>query len=65
MTRLPGLKATHAIISDACRTSRGEEGAIDEATRRVRDEFLACVRAWPLHKGVKFHVVLTVEAPPR
>lgn len=65
MSHLPGLKALHAIISDDCRRNRGDEGAIDEALRRVREEYLACVRSWHPHKGVKFNVLLTVEAPPR
>ena len=64
MTRVRGLKALHAIITDACRQGRGNEGAIDEALRRIRQEYLACVAAWPLNRGVKFNVVLTVEAPP-
>lgn len=58
---IPGLKAVHAIITDECRENRTDEGAINEALRRVREEFLACAPAWPLGKNTKFHIVLTVE----
>ncbi len=61
MTTVPGIKAVHAIISDACRTGRGEDGAIEEALRRIRQEYDACRPAWPVGKGARFHVVLTVE----
>lgn len=65
MAEIPGLKARHAIIKDACRTSRGNEGAIDEALARLKEEYLSCVDGWEIGKGAQFHLVLTVEKPPR
>ena len=40
---IPGLKAQHVIVTPACRSGRGVEGAIDEALRRIREEYLACI----------------------
>lgn len=57
---IPGIKAVHAIITDTCRENRGDEGAIDEALRRVKEEYMACAPVWPAGT-VQFHVVLTVE----
>lgn len=63
MAQIPGVPAKHAIITDTCRTGRGEDGAIDEALKRLRDEYLNCARGWPVGKGVKFHIALIVERP--
>ena len=63
--RIPGIKTLHLVISDECRSGRGEDGAIDESLRRIRDVYLDILKFWADKPGVKFHVVLTVEAPPR
>ena len=60
---IPGMTAIHAIITDECRSGRGDLGAIDEALRRARKELDLCVRGRPQGKGAKFHVVVTVERP--
>lgn len=60
---LPGIKAQHAIITDTCRQNRGDEGAIDEALARLKQEYLATLKFWPIGKDVTFHVALTVDKP--
>ena len=61
-TRLPGIKAIHAIITDNCRTLRTDEGAIDEALARIRAEALSCMGAPGNAKpDVRYHLILTVE----
>ena len=62
-TKIPGIQAKHAIISDNCRQLRGDEGAIDEALDRLKQEYVKLMEHWPLGKEVKFHVVLTVDYP--
>jgi hypothetical protein len=62
-TMVPGTKAKHCVITDTCRSNRGDNEAINEALRRIREEYLACVDGWPVGKGVEFHVVLTVKRP--
>lgn len=57
---IPGITAIHAIITPVCRANRGEEGAWEEAVRRLKAEYDACI-AIPENAGVKYHVVLTVE----
>ena len=61
-THLPGLKAKHAIITPECRQNRGNDGALVEALKRIRDEYFAIVEA----RSDQFtcHVVLTVEDAP-
>ncbi len=57
--------ALDAIIRPDCRTSRGDEGALDEAFQRIRAEYLACLRGWrESGKDPVFHVKLTVDRPP-
>jgi hypothetical protein len=63
MTQVPGLKAKHAIITDQCRLNRTDEGAVDEALRRVRQEALECMAGWPTGAGAQFHIALTIERP--
>lgn len=59
--KIPGIKALHAVITDACRQGRGEEGAIDEALARLRDQYLGLAKFWSDKGGVQFHLVLTVD----
>ena len=61
--RIPGVKARHAVITDACRKVNGEREAIDKALSRLRNEYLGLVRFWDKGSGVQFHLVLTVESP--
>ena len=58
-SRIPGIKAKHAIITPGCRSGRGVEGAIDEALHLIREEYLSCIN--PSTEKTNFHVVLTTE----
>ena len=61
MSDIPGIKAQHAIISDACR-NKGDGQAFEEAVEILRIEYLQLTQKfWPQGKGAKFHLVLTVE----
>ena len=63
MKELPGICGAHAIITPACVSARGEDGAVEEALVRVRRELEACMPGWR-GKGATFHVAMTVEPPP-
>lgn len=52
-------------ISDVCRSNRGNDGAIDEALQRVREEYAELVKGWPVGKDAKFRVVLIFERPAK
>jgi len=61
-TAIPGLCARHCIITDNCRRVQGgDERAIDEALRRVREMMVQVVTCWPKGEGHQFHLVFTVE----
>lgn len=60
MAKIPGQKAEHAIITPQCVVNRGQLGAIEEALRRIKLEFLGLAPIWE-GRGANFHVVLTVE----
>lgn len=63
LTKLPGIKVRHAMISDVCRENKTDEGAIDEALVRLKESYMDTIRHWPIGKEAEFHVVLTVEYP--
>ena len=63
MTTIPGSKAKHCIVTDACRENRGDWPAVDEALERLREEALLCIKGWQNRPGAQFHFVLTVERP--
>ena len=64
MSHIPGTTAKHAIVTDACREARGDEGAVDEALSRLREESLVyMLPCWPKGKGLKLHFVLSAERP--
>jgi hypothetical protein len=60
---IPGVAAKHAIITDECRQNRGDAGAVEEALRRLREEYDNVARGWPVGSGGRFHLVLVVERP--
>lgn len=64
VSHIPGIKAVHATITDACRTNRGDDGALEEALRRVSEMYRQCVKGWTVGKGAQIHIALTVERPP-
>ncbi len=63
MENVSGIKAVHAIITDECRSNRGNVEAGKAAVGRVATELDALYSCHAIGKGVKFHVVLTVEIP--
>lgn len=64
-TFLPGVKAKHAIVSTACRDQRGDGNAAYVAVKRIEDELLVLLKAWPKEKNATFHLVLTVDRKGR
>jgi len=61
----PGIKAKHAIISPRCRVVRGGPGeAFDEAAARVKAEYETLLE-FDSNKAANFHLILTVERPPK
>lgn len=63
MVEIPGIKAIHCVISDACRQNRTEAGAAMEAWNRLYSELHELFRIHEVGKDVKFHLVLSVEIP--
>ncbi len=59
-TTVPGISARHCKISNDCRELHGDDGAFDEAIRRLRKTYDECLPGWK-GREVSFHVVLTVE----
>ena len=55
------IKAKHAIVTDVCRTNRTDEGAVDEALDRLREEALRLFQSRGHGRGDKFHFVLNIE----
>jgi len=56
-----GAVASHQIISDECRTNRGDAGAINEAISRIYDEAEVILQNWPVGSEMKLHFQLIVE----
>jgi len=61
MRSIPGIVGLHAIISSVCRRNRTDEGAVDEALARVRNEIVNTLPNWPLEMDAKFHIIFSVE----
>ena len=62
-TKIPGIKGKHRWITDNCLAQKGVRGSIDEAVEDARRFLLNTIPLWSKHPGVRFHVVVTVEAP--
>lgn len=53
--------ASHQIIGDECRRGRSDQGALNEAFRRLRAEAIEILEGFPPGTGVKLHLKLIVE----
>ncbi len=62
-TKIPGLCATHRIISDDCREAKGDETVRAEVRESVNHAVARALDGWEKGKGAKIHVVVTVERP--
>lgn len=60
-----GITAAHAQVSDTCRSERGDDGAFVEAVEVIRRAYREAVEGRAGQKGVKYHIVLYVEPPPK
>ncbi len=62
MSKLPGIKAMHTIITPNCRKVRGGNAeAFDEAISRLRKEYMQIIHLREDRGNIHFHLVLTVE----
>jgi len=58
---IPGIKAGHSEITDNCRNTRGNIGAVEEALKVARVTLNELVYAWPTGRGARLHVIVSVE----
>jgi len=61
--QLEGIPALHAWVTDDCRKMRGDDGAIEEVLRRLRNELQLTMSGWSMGRGIKIHVGMTIERP--
>lgn len=54
-------EAARFHVSDACRAEHGDEGAVDEALRRLKSEAMLCLKGWKAGEGTRFHLGLMIE----
>lgn len=63
MSKVPGITACHAVISDTCRL-KGDDVAFEEAIELLRREYKSLTtKHWPHGTQAKFHFVLSVDYP--
>ena len=62
MSTVPGLNALHAVITPTCRENKTDIGAFNEVVKRLRKEYLTCLKGRG-EDGSQYHVVLSVEPP--
>ena len=58
---LEGRTIDHSWITDECRKNRGDDGAIEEVMKRVREKLIAIVPRWGADQGTEFHIGVTVK----
>ncbi len=62
MPQIPGFKAAHFVIGDACRTHWGsDQAAWEEAVRRLKEVYEGAAQGYPEGQGHAFHLVLTID----
>lgn len=54
------ITGVHCIVAPECRANRGDQGAFDEAVRRIKAEYDTCVKLG-CNVNVSYHLTLGVE----
>ncbi len=63
-TKIPGTSAVFAVISPKCREVHGNAGALEEAFKRVRDQYEYILEGWKdSPQQPTLRLVLTNERP--
>lgn len=62
-TPVPGISASHQMVTLQCRFNRGPEGAFSEAVNRLFAEYKRILPS-PANEDATYHLVLTVERKP-
>jgi len=57
---IPGMTASHQIITHTCRANRGDGGAFEEAVSRIRDQYADIVAREP-DPTTELHLLLVVQ----
>lgn len=58
---IPGFKATHVVVSDACRRTHGDVEAIEQVLENVKRSLQDALRGYPEGRDVHIHTVVTIE----
>lgn len=58
---IPGISVIHCVIGDSCREMHGDEGALDEAFSRIRQQYNDIMKFRADEPGVNYRVVMMVE----
>lgn len=61
ITKIPGPKAHHSIISDKCRKIHGDNGALLVAIEDMQRKYHDICENFGAESDVKIHVVMIVE----
>jgi hypothetical protein len=56
------IKAGGFVISDICRETHGDDGAIKKGLDILENEIKKCIKIRGDQKGLKYHVIFYVES---
>jgi hypothetical protein len=65
VVRVPGVLDTQRWITDDCRARHGDSGAAKEAIESAHRAVATLLDAWPVGKGTRIYVTVTVDPPPQ
>lgn len=63
MAKVPGMQAMHVVITPTCRKNRTEDGAFDEAVRRLAEQYREICEKRSDIDECDFHMLLSLETP--
>lgn len=61
---LPGIPASHQIITDQCRANGGPDAAFDRAVANLREAYEGVIKYREEHgtnENIDYHLILSVE----
>ncbi len=61
----PETRGLGIQISDACRDTHGDEGAVDDALKRMKFEMMRSMAGFKQGDGVLFYLRWSLERPER